>query len=384
MADDPQDTPPLALIVDDDVTIRLLAREAIECAGLRVEEAEDGEQALDLYQRLKPDIVLMDVMMPEMDGFAACEALRKLPGGDRTPVLFLTGIDDVKSIARAYDVGATDFMQKPWHGLILGERVRYILRAQKILDELHESETKLASARDQALESSRLKSEFLANISHELLTPMNGLVGMTSLLIETELTSEQHEYTEVIQRSGDALLTLIHDLLDYSQMEAGILRLKVVDFHFRNALETTLTPFIQQADRKGLKLFWVVHPTVPSVFRGDPDRIGQILKYLLDNAIKFTEGGKISVQVRVIEMKPDGVVLKFEITDTGIGISEKAKDRLFQAFSQADGSSKRKYGGTGMGLAIAKNLAEMMEGRIGVDSTLGKGSTFWFTARFRD
>ena len=282
---------PVVLIVDDDLIMRMLAREALEVAGLAVEEAENGVHALEIYQRVHPDLVILDVMMPEMDGFAACTALRLLPGGDRTPVLFMTGLDDVESISHAYDVGATDFLSKPWNGLILSQRVRYMLRAGQNLLALHESEASLAKARDQAVDAAKLKTEFLATISHELLTPMNGVMGMTSLLLQTDLTEEQQEYTDDLQRSGDALFRMIQDILIFSDIEAGAFQLKLAELDLINIIEAVVASHHEAAQRKSLTLTCSVGCTVPSSLYGDASAAKQVLRILTENAIKFTDKG---------------------------------------------------------------------------------------------
>ncbi|MCF8233932.1 MAG: response regulator [Bacteroidales bacterium] len=254
------------------------------------------------------------------------------------------------------------------------------LEALKKQNEQLEKKAREANARAEA--ANHLKAMFLTNISHEIRTPMNGILGMYNVLRQTNLSSEQREFLDIINISGQNLLSIIDDIIDLSKIESGQIQLEAIEFNLKKEMERIIELLSIKARGKGIELISEVDPTTQINLIGDAGRLKQIITNLANNAIKYTKEGSVKIKVEPVEQTDQSSKLKFSIIDTGIGISEEGKQKLFKAFSQIDSSSTRKYGGTGLGLAIAKNLSKIMQGDIGVESELGKGSTFWFTAKF--
>ena len=265
--------------------------------------------------------------------------------------------------------------------LIEQAKDRFDALSRGVIAELEKVQEELRRAKEVAEEATRMKSDFLANMSHEIRTPMNAIIGMAHLALRTELDARQRDYVTKIQLAGQHLLGVINDILDFSKIESGHLTVESVAFELEKVLASVSDFISEKAAAKGLELLMDVDPRVPNDLRGDPLRLGQVLINYASNAVKFTDEGSVVIRVRLADEDEPSVLLRFEVEDTGIGLTPDQIERLFQSFSQADTSTTRKYGGTGLGLAISKRLAQLMGGDVGVASTPGRGSIFHFTAR---
>jgi len=293
----------------------------------------------------------------------AMRIFEKITQGDLTQRLAVTSRDEIGQMAQALNQTLDSLLKES------AERKRV--------------EEELRSSMHVAQAASRVKSEFLANMSHEIRTPLNGVIGMTDLALDTELSKEQREYLETVKMSADSLLTVINDILDFSKIEAGKIDLDLTDFNLRECLEAILKTLALRADEKGLELLCDVAAQVPEAVRGDSNRLRQIVINLVGNAIKFTGEGEVALSVKALDAEGEGDLLEFTVADTGIGIPTEKQKLIFEPFSQADASTTRKYGGTGLGLTISTRLVGMMGGRIWVESEPGCGTRFHFTARLK-
>ncbi len=426
------------LIAEDSRTQAQQLAHILEQHGYSVLLAANGKEALAVIRDRKPNLVLSDVMMPVMDGYAMCRAVKDDPGLKHIPVVILTSLTDPRDVVLGIEAGVDYYLTKPYQANDLLTKIASILTAepppetddiheqlaisvggetrvvrsnrqrlvtlllstyesavqhnQELIDaqaelatlnrKLEELVEQLKEAKKAADQASEAKSSFLANMSHEIRTPMNAVIGLTTLALRTELSAPQKDYLTKIHNAGVSLLGLINDILDFSKIEAGKLTLEKTDFFLGSVIDSVTSSTGESAFARGLELLVNVPASVPTDLQGDPHRLGQVLINLVGNSVKFTEKGEVELKASLLERTGEMVKLQFSVRDTGIGMTEEQQARLFQPFSQADNSTTRKYGGTGLGLSITRRLVEMMGGQFWVDSAPGAGSTFTFTAWF--
>lgn len=325
-----------------------------------------------------PAIITTDYTLPRFDGVSALLLSKELR--PEIPVIFVTGTLGEEIAVDILKKGATDYILKHNLNRLPGAILRAVeeVRERRARLQAEAESLRMARQKEDAEAANRAKSDFLAKMSHDIRTPLSGIVGMCDLLLGTALSDKQTRYAQILKSSTAALSSLINDILDFSKIEAGKLELVDTDFNLYNTIEEIASTLSYQASKKGLDLVCYIDPKVPMMVRGDPDRLWQILINLVSNAVKFTDSGQIVIRVEHIEGGEDNRKLRFEVSDTGIGIAKESISKLFDAFSQADITTSRKFGGTGLGLAIAKQLVQLMGGEIGVESKEGFGSTFWF------
>jgi signal transduction histidine kinase len=368
---------PRILIVDDmSVNIDLM-KSILAKRDYQIVAAKNGQSALAKAKANQFDLILLDIVLPDINGFDVCCGIKANHRNADTPIIFLTGQRDNESLMKGFKLGAVDYILKPFSEEELLARVHLHISLAKTQDEL-------VTAKEKAEEAAKAKAMFLANMSHEIRTPLNGIVGMIDIMKQTELDKHQKEYLDIIDISSETLLMIINDILDFSKIEAGQVSFEKIKFDLKNEIDEVRKLLFYKIEQKKLDFSIEIDKNVPEKLLGDPLRLKQILINLSNNAIKFTEKGFIRIKVSLDRDFGHQYRLRFEVTDSGIGISKENQKKLFKSFSQADSTTTRKFGGTGLGLAISKHLSNLMNGEIGVASEEGSGSTFWFTAVLED
>lgn len=376
------------LLVEDNEDDYVLTKELLDLKIVSLDWAQSLEAAISRASMEKFDIVLLDLGMPDSQGLGTFDRMRNELY--QSPVIIvLTGNDDDELAREALKNGAQDYLVKGTVNTeILMRSIRYSLERHNADRQLRESNEQLLflneqlrAARDEAFQASRIKSEFVANISHELRTPLSGVLGLLGILELAELDEEQLSMVSTARESAEQLLHLVNDLLDFSKLESGHMRTKDSQFQLSSVLDEIMQTMGSAASKKNILLSADIESNIPPLY-GDAKKVKQVLLSLVSNAVKFTNEGGARIKVRKGDEIAGKLTITFTISDTGIGIDPCDRPRLFDPFTQVDGSTTRRYGGSGLGLALTKRLVEIMGGRIGFASEKGKGSTFWFSLPF--
>ncbi|HKR04820.1 MAG TPA: response regulator [Bacteroidia bacterium] len=379
------------LVVDDEADLELLIRQKfrhrIRSNELQFEFASNGVEALQKLDNNKDlDMVLTDINMPVMDGLTLLSKIKEKENHYKAVVVSAYG--DMENIRTAMNRGAFDFLTKPIDFNDLETTINKTLSEINIIKQGMEAKEQLVKTieekkiaeleRSKAEEAKKFEQQFLANMSHEIRTPMNVVIGMTNLLLKTNMNEQQSKYINAIKHSSENLLVIINDILDLSKIEAGKIDFESIHFSLQQTVNLVHTTLKFKAEDKGLHMVTEIDPSLPPMIIGDPVRLSQVLLNLAGNAIKFTDKGTITIQCKKQKEENKTVWIEFSVTDTGIGIAEEIVPKIFESFTQASSDTTRKYGGTGLGLTISKQLVELQAGSIHVKSTLGVGSTFSF------
>lgn len=380
------------LVVDDEADLELLIRQKfrhrIKNNELTFEFAGNGEEALKkLDVNNDMDMILTDINMPVMDGLTLLSKIKERENHYKAIVVSAYG--DMENIRTAMNRGAFDFLTKPIDFNDLETTINKTIEEITIIREGLEAREQLEKTkrekeiaeieRKKAEEAKKTEQQFLANMSHEIRTPMNVVIGMTNLLLKTSMNDQQAKYINAIKHSSENLLVIINDILDLSKIEAGKIDFENIHFSLEETLNLVYTTLKFKAEEKGLKMHIDIDKNLPPMIIGDPVRLSQILLNLAGNAIKFTSKGSVTIKCEKLNEEKKKIMVRFSIIDTGIGIAEENISKVFESFTQASSETTRKYGGTGLGLTISKQLVELQDGTIGATSKLGEGSVFYFT-----